>query len=113
MAWDTEERVHGGLDAREARAHGVDPASVLDLSVNINPHGPCEALVEAAREALLEKYPDPSAFAARLAWACVLDRSPEAIAVGAGAADLFWTLTRALVSPGDRVVIAEPTFSEL
>ena len=76
MAWDTEERVHGGLDAREARAHGVDPASVLDLSVNINPHGPCEALVDAARAALLEKYPDPSAFAARLAWASVLDRSP-------------------------------------
>jgi histidinol-phosphate aminotransferase len=113
MVLDTEKRIHGGLDPREARAHGVDPESVLDLSVNINPHGPCTPVLEAARSALLERYPDPTGLAARVAWSRTLNVPPDAIAVGAGAADLFWSITRAFVAAGDRVVIAEPTFSEL
>jgi histidinol-phosphate aminotransferase len=108
-----EARVHGGLDAAEARSHGVDPVSVLDLSVNLNPHGPCEAVLAAVREALLSSYPDPSGKRAREAWARCLDRAPESLAVGHGAAELMWAIARALITPGDRVVIAEPTFSEL
>ncbi len=113
MALEPEARVHGGLSPREARAHGVDPERVLDLSVNINPYGPCEPVVAAARAAVLDGYPDPSARAARTAWAHALDLTPECVVVGAGAADLFWAITRALLAPRDRLVIAEPTFSEL
>lgn len=113
MPDDDRLRIHGGIDPIEATAHGVDPAAVVDFSVNINPYGPCAPVVEAARSAPLDRYPDASARAARNAWAEALGREPAEIAVGHGAADLFWAITRALVAPGQRVVIAEPTFSEL
>jgi histidinol-phosphate/aromatic aminotransferase/cobyric acid decarboxylase-like protein len=108
------DRVHGGLaalDAKALSALSVIPR-VIDFSVNINPYGPPEALLAAAREAPLDAYPDPMARVARRAWARVLDTSIERIAVANGAADLFWAIARALLSPGARVLIAEPTFSE-
>ena len=107
------ERVHGGFDVGELSALGLDPESIVDFSVNINPYGPCQPLLRAVRAARLERYPDPAARAARAAWAEALGRSSEQIAVGHGAAELLWTIARALFAPGDQVVIAEPTFSEL
>ncbi|MET0340856.1 MAG: histidinol-phosphate transaminase [Polyangiales bacterium] len=109
----THPRVHGGIDPYALNAQGIDPSTVVDFSVNLNPYGPCPAVIEAAREAPLDAYPDPLARAAREAWARVLDLHPDAIAVGHGAASLFWAIARAFVQRGDRVLIAEPTFSEL
>lgn len=110
---ETTQRIHGGIDPHELLAHGVDPSDVVDFSVNINPYGPCRAVIDAARSAPLDRYPDATARAARVAWAEALGCEPTRIAVGHGAADLFWAITRALVAAGERVVIAEPTFSEL
>jgi histidinol-phosphate/aromatic aminotransferase/cobyric acid decarboxylase-like protein len=107
-----EPRVHGGLDARALSARGIAAEDLVDFSVNVNPYGPCEAVLEAARTAPLDRYPDPAAFAARSAWARALGCPVEQVAVGHGAADLFWAIARALIAPGQRVVIAEPTFSE-
>lgn len=107
------ERIHGGIDEDELAPYALDAAAVVDFSVNINPYGPCEALLEAVRSACLDRYPDPRARRARAAWAGALGREPAELCVGHGAADLFWALVRALVMPGDTVVIAEPTFSEL
>lgn len=112
MAYFPAERVHGGLDPEELRALGLRADRVIDFSVNVNPYGPCAPLIEALRAAPLDVYPDPRARAARQAWADVLDTSFERIAVGHGAADLFWAIARALLRPRQRVVIAEPTFSE-
>jgi histidinol-phosphate aminotransferase len=97
------DRIHGGIDA----------PGVLDLSVNLNPYGPPESILEAVRSAALTRYPDMHAIAAREAWASQLDTSPERICVGHGAADLMWAVARAFLAPGQRVVMAEPTFSEL
>lgn len=108
------DRVHGGLAALDAgtlSTLSVVPR-VIDFSVNINPYGPPPALVYAAREAPLSAYPDPGARVARRAWARALDVSFERVAVANGAADLFWAIARALLAPGARAVIAEPTFSE-
>jgi histidinol-phosphate aminotransferase len=107
------ERVHGGIDEAELRAHGLAPEQVVDFSVNLNPYGPCPALIDAVRAAPLDRYPDPRAREARAAWAAALDRDVDEISVGHGAADLFWAIARAFFAPGERVVIAEPTFSEL
>jgi histidinol-phosphate/aromatic aminotransferase/cobyric acid decarboxylase-like protein len=104
--------VHGGLDEQELRALGISAGDVIDFSVNLNPYGPCQPLLDALRAAPLDVYPDPLARRAREAWASVLETSFERIAVGHGAADLFWATARALLRPGARVVIAEPTFSE-
>lgn len=106
------QRVHGGLDVRLLRARGIEPGSVVDFSVNLNPYGPCGPVLEAARAAALDVYPDATAHVARTAWAEALGCTREHVAVGHGAADLFWAIARAVVSPRSRVVIAEPTFSE-
>lgn len=106
------ERVHGGLDAAELSRFGIAPADAVDFSVNLNPYGPPRALIAAVQEARFDRYPDPAAGAAREAWAQTLGRDFSEIAVGHGAADLFWAIARGLLAPGQRVVIAEPTFSE-
>lgn len=105
MSSHFEERVHGGF-----RGQG---ASFVDLSTNLNPYGPCESVLSAARGAALDRYPDASSGAARHAWAQRLSLSADELSVGHGAADLFWAIARARLRPGDRVVIAGPTFSEM
>jgi histidinol-phosphate aminotransferase len=112
MASAPTDRVHGGLDAEELSALGLRADEVIDFSVNVNPYGPCHPLLEALRAAPLDAYPDPRALGARRAWADLLDTSFERIAIGHGAADLFWAIAGALLRPGQRVLVAEPTFSE-
>ena len=41
-----DEVPHGGLNHREARALGVNPTSIIDLSVNTNPLGPDPAVLD-------------------------------------------------------------------
>ncbi|HEX5657706.1 MAG TPA: histidinol-phosphate transaminase [Polyangiales bacterium] len=95
-------RVHGGSD---------DPR-LVDFSVNLNPYGPCEPVLAAARAAELAHYPDAAARQPRAAWAEALACDPSELAVGHGAADLLWAIARAFLRPGARALIAEPTFSE-
>lgn len=106
-------RVHGGPQDAELRALNIDPATLVDFSVNTNPYGPCPAMVDAIREAPIDRYPDPTGRAAREALARTLDVAPDELALGNGAAELLWTLARALVRPGTKVVMVEPTFCEL
>jgi histidinol-phosphate/aromatic aminotransferase/cobyric acid decarboxylase-like protein len=108
------ERRHGGLaglDA-EARAALVGAERVADFSANLNPYGPPAALLESIQAAPLDAYPDAQAGLARAAWAEQLRSTPEHIAVGHGAADLFWAVCHAVLRPGDRAHVLEPTFSE-
>jgi len=105
-------RVHGGPHDDELRALGVDPARLLDFSVNTNPYGPCPGVVEAVRTAVIDCYPDPTGYAAREAMAPSLCAAPNEIALGNGAAELLWTLARALVPTGRAALIIEPTFCE-
>ncbi len=99
------ERVHGGIDRDELAALDLDAADVIDASVNINPYGPCPAVIGAIRAAPLSGYPNDA-----LARASLAD-DPATVAVGAGAAELLWTLARVLVGSGASVV-PSPTFCE-
>lgn len=105
-------RAHGGLDAAELAALGLVPDAVLDFSVNTNPYGPCPEVLAAIRAAPLDRYPDPTAREGRAAIAAALDVSPEAVALGNGAADLLWTLARLLAPAGAAAVVVAPAFSE-
>jgi histidinol-phosphate aminotransferase len=105
------ERAHGGVHEAELAALGVDPAIVVDFSVNTNPYGPCPAVVEALRGAPLERYPDASAHGARLRMAARLGCDVAEVALGHGAAELLWTLARLLLPGRDAVALA-PTFCE-
>jgi histidinol-phosphate/aromatic aminotransferase/cobyric acid decarboxylase-like protein len=105
-------REHGGLLSDELARLGLRPADVLDFSVNVNPYGPAPAVLAAAREAPIDRYPDPTASDLRQAIARQHDAPADAVVVGNGAADLLWTLARALCRPRDAVLIVEPTFAE-
>jgi histidinol-phosphate/aromatic aminotransferase/cobyric acid decarboxylase-like protein len=99
--------------ARELAALGVDPRRALDFSVNVNPYGPCPAVVEAIRAAPVHLYPDPAATAVREAISARTGFPVEGVVFGSGAADLLWTLARVLVASGGRALVVEPAFSEL
>ena len=105
--------VHGGLLHDELASLGLRADDILDVSVNVNPYGPCQSVLDAIRAAPLERYPDPSAAPARAALAGWLDVPSERVVIGNGAVDLLWSLARALVRPGEAVVVVEPAFSEL
>lgn len=108
----TDRRVHGGLLQAELCSLGIEPADVLDFSVNCNPYGPCREVVEAVRSAPIDQYPDPTAREARVAIASLLGVDPGQVALGNGSSELLWTLAHIVVRPGTGVVIVEPTFSE-
>jgi histidinol-phosphate/aromatic aminotransferase/cobyric acid decarboxylase-like protein len=104
---------HGGLHDQELARLGLGPAEVVDFSVNVNPYGPCDAVVRAVGAASLSRYPDPTGHAARVALAGALGCAPDELALGHGAVELLWALARLLVPPGETCAVVGPTFSEL
>ncbi len=64
---------HGGDGARVARALGLDPADVLDLSLSLNPVAPDPTPVLARHLDALGRYPDARAAEASLARAMGVD----------------------------------------
>ena len=105
--------VHGGIVTSELEALRIAPGDVLDVSVNVNPYGPCATVRDAIAAADLSRYPDPTAGPARRALATWLEVSEARVVVGNGAVDLLWTLARAWLRPLDLVLTVEPTFSEM
>lgn len=84
----------------------------LDFSININPLGMPSEVKKAAHEALdnSSSYPDPKYQQLKNEIAKKHGISPEFVCVGNGAADLIFTLIRAL-QPKKALLIA-PSFSE-
>ncbi len=58
---------HGGDGRRVAAALGLDPATVLDLSVSLNPLAPDVAALASGALDALRSYPEPSVATAALA----------------------------------------------
>jgi histidinol-phosphate/aromatic aminotransferase/cobyric acid decarboxylase-like protein len=103
--------VHGGVDLRELARLGIAAADVLDLSVNVNPFGPHPSVREAAQNAPLGAYPDPSAAAARAALAGAHDLDPARVLIGHGSAELLWAAVSLARGQGPLLSVT-PTFSE-
>jgi histidinol-phosphate aminotransferase len=100
--------IHGGLTP-----HGDLPdASVLDLSVNINPYGPDAELCTFLRRQAFDQYPDPQQRELREGLARMSGRTSEEILVGNGCNELFWAAARAFLKPGLRWIAIEPNYSE-
>ena len=85
---------------------------VVRLSANENPLGPSPLALQAIRAEAerVHLYPDGGAVALREALATALGVTPGAILLGNGADELIGLLVRALVDPGDEVVIPRPAF---
>jgi histidinol-phosphate/aromatic aminotransferase/cobyric acid decarboxylase-like protein len=84
---------HGGDGLAVARALGLDPAEVVDLSMSLNPFAPDVAALAAPHVDAVGRYPDATAATAALAEAMGVDRArlvltnggSEAISLVAGA----------------------------
>jgi len=92
-----------------AREHGID--RVARLASNENPRPPSSAVIEAASEALrrANRYPDVRATA--LVEALRRYHGDYRFVTGAGMDGVIETVIRAVIDPGETVVISTPTFS--
>lgn len=86
--------------------------SAIKLASNENPLGPSPKALEAMRQALpsLHRYPDSHCHHLTRKIASLWGVAPEQVVVGNGSDEIIALAVRALVNPGEEVVIAEPTF---
>ncbi|MSQ42294.1 MAG: aminotransferase class I/II-fold pyridoxal phosphate-dependent enzyme, partial [Dehalococcoidia bacterium] len=94
-----------------AARYGVPAERIVKLDGNENPYGLSpRALAALAGHYPAHRYPDPDQRRLRAALAQRHGVPAECIVAGAGSDELIDLVFRAYVEPGDRVVIASPTF---
>ena len=109
-------RHHGAHYSEAARALDAHPGDFLDFSQNINPLGPPEAALAAAKKALREeagRYPDLDYAELRTALARYLRVPPASVLPTNGGAEALFLAARVAVERArNKALIFEPTFSE-
>ncbi len=119
MSWDAIirpdlaglEPYRPGLRASEVRER-TGRERVIKLSSNESPYGPFPSAVAAIASIAprLNRYPDGSSRALRRKLASGLGISAEEVVVGAGSNELLRLIAQAVLTPGDEVVYAWPSF---
>ncbi|HXR55463.1 MAG TPA: histidinol-phosphate transaminase [Casimicrobiaceae bacterium] len=91
---------------------GLDPAAIVDFSLNVNPFGPPSSAVAAARATLdsCNLYPDAQLAALRKALARRHGVDFDQLFFGAGLDDVIKLVLHAWTAEGDAVLIHVPTF---
>ena len=97
------------LDALE-REYGISDS--VKLASNENPLGPSPMALAAIRQSIssLHRYPDGAGHRLSGKIARANGISPANVLIGNGSDDIIALLVRALVLPGDRVVVPRPSF---
>jgi histidinol-phosphate aminotransferase len=105
-------RAGGGIE-EVARELGVDPDDLVKLSSNENPLGPSPAAVAAIREAAerIHSYPKASHADLVAALADRWDVDPEQVWLANGGDGALDYLARAVLDPGDAVLVPDPGFA--
>lgn len=87
---------------------------VIKLASNENPFGSSKKVQAALAKSLdnLEYYPDGGAKALKKAIADFNGVSEEQLIVGSGLDDVIQIISRAILSDGDEIIVADPTFSQ-
>lgn len=112
LTHDQDRPVHGGLNITELGTLGLRPDDVLDFSASINPLGPSQLAVRAAREVTLSSYPDTECVRLKEAIGNRLGVDPSQILVGNGSTELIHLLARSFLGEQSVAVIFAPTFGE-
>lgn len=104
--------IHGSPDYQELESLGLDPAEIIDFSVNSNPYGPSPRVIQSLAQTPLDRYPDRHALPLRRSLADHLRVDLDRIVVANGTPELLWMIALAYLCPADKVLIVEPTFGE-
>ena len=105
--------VHGGVDARELTALGIDPAAVIDFSANQSPLGPSPRIAAAIARADAAQYPDRDAQPLANALAARHGLSPAQVVAGNGSTELIRLIAQLALGPGDAAaLLCAHTFGE-
>lgn len=88
--------------------------TVHKMASNENPLGPSPKAIEAIRDSLegVHIYPDGSSLILKKAIADKLEVRPEQIIVGNGSDEIIKLLGESFLSPGDKIIMGDPSFSE-
>ncbi len=90
---------------------GIPAGRIAKLDGNENPYGPSPRALEALREFDgYHRYPDPMQRRLRSALAEYVGAAPEHIVAGAGSDELIDLLLRAVIDPGQAIIVCPPTF---
>ena len=97
------------LEALE-REYGITDS--IKLASNENPLGPSPKAMAALRTALtgMHRYPEEPGYALLHRLAAHLDVQPEQIIIGNGSDEVLGLISRALLQPGDEVIVPSPSF---
>ena len=93
------------------REYGIFGA--IKLASNENPLGPSKKGIAALKEGIKDiyRYPDGAATLLKDGIAQRWDVQPSQVIVGNGSDEIISLLTRALLLPGDEVIMADPSFA--
>jgi histidinol-phosphate aminotransferase len=96
----------------EASLAWGEPNDAIQLNSNENPYGPSPAALEAMTrsQSVASRYPDGQEDQVRRALAKLHGVTPEQITLGCGSNDILRMADAAFLSPGRKLVVAEPTF---
>jgi len=107
--------VHGGDILDAAEKSGLRRGEILDFSSNVNPLGPSEKALEAAKKSFKEipAYPDSNCFKLRQAIASHFTGiSKNNVVIGNGSTELIYLFAEAFLKKGEVALIPAPTFGE-
>ncbi len=95
-----------------ARELGLDPAGIIKLASNENPHGPSPKAIAAAERAVREMhlYPDGGYFALRQKLAAKWGLGMDQFIIGDGSNELLELLGHAFLAPGVECVMHQSSF---
>ncbi len=102
--------VAGKPIAEVEREYGIKNS--IKLASNENPLGPSPKAIEALKAAIagVHRYPDEPSYDLLNRLAEHLKVQPEQIIVGNGSDEILGLLSRALLQPGDEVIVPWPSF---
>ena len=109
---NVEPGTHGGIDYAELASLGIDPKTVLDFSVCINPFMPPPGIDKAFKDMAIDQYPDSESTEFRQRLSEKLEISVENIIAGNGTTELIRIAVLTYFKREDPVLILEPTYGD-
>jgi histidinol-phosphate/aromatic aminotransferase/cobyric acid decarboxylase-like protein len=103
---------HGGINPWTMKEDGINPDDVKDFSVSINPVILPDSIQEVIRESAIYRYPDSRSRNLVEKLSREYAYPPEEIMVVNGSSQAIFLIAGAYLKPGDKTLIAGPTYSE-